>query len=189
MPDPVSSSCVPQELICRINGDPPLTEAAASLSPAQTASPCPSTAASVDPGITAASSALAQKFLSKPAAALQVQPWDQIDVHGGTPRLEAHATLSGVHVTGAVDLFDVDAHLGSQNADGSKGENMGVGVTFYGAEVTAEYKGWSLTAGIASSLGGYVSSGEGRDIDGDGIPERCFALSIGPFTLGECDEL
>jgi hypothetical protein len=41
----------------------------------------------------------------------------------------------------------------------------------------------------AASLGASVSSGEGRDLDGDGKAERCFSVSFGPVTLGECDEL
>jgi len=39
------------------------------------------------------------------------------------------------------------------------------------------------------SSGAGVSSGEDRDIDGDGVRERCFKGSLGPLTLGFCDEL
>jgi hypothetical protein len=88
-----------------------------------------------------------------------------------------------------VDLLRAELHLGSQNADASQGENIGAMATGVGLEITAEYSGWSLTAGLSASLGASVSSGEGRDRDHDGKLERCFAVSFGPLTLGECDEL
>jgi hypothetical protein len=85
--------------------------------------------------------------------------------------------------------LNANAHLGSQNGDGSQGENVGAMATGIGVDGTVEYSGWSLTVGLSASLGASVSSGEGRDLDGDGKAERCFSVSFGPLTLGECDEL
>jgi hypothetical protein len=114
---------------------------------------------------------------------------DQVQVQVGVPRVEGHTTVGGVHLAGGVDVLSANAHLGSQNDDRSQGENVGAVATGVGVEGTIEYSGWSLTAGVSASVGASVSSGEGRDLDGDGKPERCFKVSFGPFTLGECDEL
>lgn len=123
------------------------------------------------------------------SAALPPNPQDQIDVQIGLPRFERHGSVGPLHLTGAIDLLNASVHLGSQNSDGSQGENVGATLTEIGGEVTVEYSGWSLTAGWSSSWGASVSSGEGRDLDGDGRAERCFQASFGPLTLGECDEL
>jgi hypothetical protein len=114
---------------------------------------------------------------------------DQVDLQTGVPRVQGHATLGSVQLTAGVDMLNANAHLGSLNGDGSRGENIGASANLLGGELNIDYKGWSLTLGVAASLGGSISSGEGRDLDGDGIQERCFAMSLGPFTLGECDEL
>ena len=119
---------------------------------------------------------------------LTVRP-DQLDLQAGTPRLQAHAKLGNVQLTASVDVLNANAHLGSLNGDGSRGENIGAGATLLGGELNIDYKGWSLTLGMAASVGGSISSGKGRDIDADGVPERCFVMSLGPYTLGECDEL
>jgi len=121
-------------------------------------------------------------------AALVVRP-DQLDLHTGIPRIQAQTTLGSVRLSAGVDLLNAGAHLGSLNDDGSRGENIGAGATVLGGELNIDYKGWTLTVGVAASLGGSISSGESRDLDGDGVEERCFAMSLGPFTLGECDEL
>jgi hypothetical protein len=217
MSDPISSACFSPSLACA--ADPlPGSESEAALSslpsPAA-ANTCLLAAAPAEPEPASlpAASALAQKFLrndpasvvagsntpspclsTPPAAlpsgaALPARPWDQINRQIGLGHFEAHANLRALHLTASADVLSANAHLGSQNADGSQGENVGASATLYGAEINAEYRGWSLTLGVAHSVGGSISSGEGRDIDGDGVPERCFALSLGPFTLGECDEL
>jgi len=142
-------------------------------------------AATVDASPTASASRAPASI----SAALPPNPDDQLNLQVGIPRIERQLTLSSVHLTGAVDVLNANAHLGSQNDDGSQGENIGAGATLVGAEVTADYKGWSLTLGVASSLGASVSSGGGRDLDGDGKPERCFKASYEFLTLGVCDEL
>jgi hypothetical protein len=114
---------------------------------------------------------------------------DQVNLQIGVPRFQGRATLGGVHLHGGVDVLNANLHLGSQNDDGSRGENIGAGANAVGVEATAEYSGWSLTAGLSLSVGASVSSGEQRDLDGDGNAERCFKVSFGPLTLGECDEL
>jgi len=123
------------------------------------------------------------------SAASSKNPDDQVNLQVGLPRLERHTTIGGVHLFGGLDVLNANAHLGSQNDDRSQGENVGAVATGIGLEATAEYSGWSLTAGLSASLGASVSSGEERDLDGDGKSERCFKLSFGPLTLGECDEL
>jgi hypothetical protein len=215
MSDPISSSCFSPSLACAADPLPGSeSEAAVSSLPSPAAAnACLLAAAPAEPASSPAASALAQRFLRNgqasivagpdalspglstaaaalpSGAALPARPWDQINRHIGLGHFEAHASLHALHLTTSADVLSANAHLGSQNADGSQGENVGAGATLYGAEINAEYRGWSLTLGVAQSVGGSISSGEGRDIDGDGIPERCFALSLGPFTLGECDEL
>jgi hypothetical protein len=119
---------------------------------------------------------------------ITVRP-DQVDLATGIPRVQAHTTLGAAQLTASVDILNANAHLGSLNSDGSRGENIGAGANLLGGEIDIAYKGWSLTLGVAASLGGSISSGDGRDLDGDGVQERCFAMSLGPFTIGECDEL
>jgi hypothetical protein len=138
--------------------------------PAVVASPTPSSSTTAAPGV----------IILRP---------DQVDLATGIPRVQAHATLGGAQLTASVDILNANAHLGSLNHDGSRGENIGAGANLLGGEIEIAYKGWSLTLGVAASLGGSISSGEGRDLDGDGVQERCFAMSLGHFTLGECDEL
>jgi len=113
---------------------------------------------------------------------------DQLEASVGVPSLTAQTTVGGMHLSGELDYVTANLHLGSQNSDGSKGENIGAMATGLGLEATAEYSGWSLTAGLSLSAGASISSGAGRDVDHDGRPERCFQVSFGPLTLGECDE-
>jgi len=146
-----------------------------------------------------ASTALAQKFLRNDQAAFVAAPapdsaaatvrgWE-FGSHEALWHREGHAALGELQLGASVDLDSVDAHLGSRNEDGSYGANVGIGQSLIEGKVTADYHGWSLTIGASVSAGGSISSGEGRDIDGDGIRERCFQMSLGPLTLGECDEL
>ena len=207
MADPIASTSFSPALSSTFDDDPSLScrvepEASAAAAASQVCAP-PEV-----PGESAVSSsaaALVQKFprsdqsaflaesRSPPASAsapglLTVRP-DQLDVQTGIPRIQGHTTLGSVQLSAGVDILNASAHLGSLNADGSRGENIGAGANLLGGELSIDYKGWSLTVGVAASLGGSISSGEGRDSDGDGVQERCFAMSLGPFTLGECDEL
>jgi hypothetical protein len=99
------------------------------------------------------------------------------------------ATVGGLHLSTTLEAATARVNLGTHNDDGSKGVNAGAMATAVGTEVTAEYSGWSLTAGISASVGAAFSTGEGRDIDGDGKPERCFKGSFLIATLGVCTEL
>jgi len=206
VPDPVVSSCFSPTPACSLDDDPPLVcQSAASASPPTTPNACLAPVPSVEPATSNAASLLVQKFprsdqpafvapspapSSSGAAAeiLTVRP-DQVDLQAGIPRIQGHATLGGVQLTAGVDILNANAHLGSLNSDGSRGENIGAAASLFGGELNIDYNGWSLTLGVAASLGGSISSGEGRDLDADGVQERCFAMSLGPFTLGECDEL
>jgi hypothetical protein len=216
MPDPVISpsfssfSSFSSGLACGPYDDPPLpsqsTSATSPASPAASLNACLPPASSVELAASdATSSALAQRFPPNDHAAivaappppsssvpapgvLTVRP-DQIDLQLGIPRVQAQASLGSVQLTAAVDVLNANAHLGSLNSDGSRGENIGAGANLLGGELNIDYRGWSLTLGVAASLGGSISSGEGRDIDADGLRERCFAMSLGPFSIGECDEL
>jgi hypothetical protein len=94
----------------------------------------------------------------------------------------------GLSFSVAVEAVTARANLGIRNDDGSEGGNLGAVATGVGVESTLGYSGWSVTAGASISMGATVSSGD-RDVDGDGVPERCFKASIGPATLGFCSEL
>ena len=119
---------------------------------------------------------------------LTVRP-DQIDVQTGIPQFVNHGAIGNLHVTAKGDFLNAGAHIGSLNEDGSRGENEGVSANLVNGEVTLDYSGWSFSLGLGVSLGGSIASGEGRDLDKDGVPERCFKMTLGPLTLGECDEL
>ena len=211
MPDPIQSSCVPPDLTCTDDAAPPLScEPAVAPAPSATPNAC----VAPEPSVSSAASALAQKFFqndatsfiaaaSSPAASpgarvpapvtapphSAARPLAQVNLQLGHPRIEGHTAVSGLHLAGGIDILNANAHLGEKNEDGSQGANVGIGATLLGLEGSAEYKGCSLTLGVSGSWGGSIASGEGRDIDGDGVPERCFKMSLGPFTLGECDEL
>jgi len=204
VPDPVASSFSPNPA-CGFNDDPPLSCEAAPTASA-TPNACFPAGASGEPASSSATFALVQKFARSdqltfvapppptPSSSASAPPMltmrrDQVDVQIGVPRIQAHATLGGAQLSAGVDILNANAHLGSQNSDGSRGENIGAGASLLGGELNIDYKGWSLTLGVAASLGGSISSGEGRDLDADGVQERCFSMSLGPFTLGECDEL
>jgi hypothetical protein len=107
----------------------------------------------------------------------------------GASRTTYHGTADGVRLSGSLDIVTAGLHAGALNDDGSRGANLGASATVVGGEITAEYKGYSFTFGESLSLGASVSVGDGRDVDGDGVPERCFKGSLGPLTLGVCDEL
>ncbi len=117
-----------------------------------------------------------------------VQAGRQFDVQAGVEHLAEQSESFGFHVSGSLDVATVRANLGSENDDGSEGVNVGAMATAVGAEVTLEQNGTSVTMGASASLGIAFSSGAGRDVDGDGIPERCFKGSLGPLTLGVCTE-
>jgi hypothetical protein len=216
MPEPISSAFTPPDLSCRgSSDDQPLPTSAptggSSIAP-ESGYASVEPAAPTEPSSPAGATLLTEKFQhdhyafiaaatadkasgpsapSAPAsksAASAPAPADQLNLQVG-PHFEHQLTLSNIHFTTAIDLLNLNAHLGSQNDDGSHGENIGAMATAIGAELTADYKGWRLTFGLSESLGASVSSGEGRDIDADGKPERCFQVSFGPITLGECDEL
>jgi len=197
MPDPINSS-VRSANWCAAEGGGELSSVAPYPTPNASLASAPSSSVEVPAGtalltrqfqenhgaFVAATRGPASKSAASPA-----NPNDQIGARLGAAHVEGHTSLGGVQLRGAIDVLSADVHLGSQNDDGSQGENVGAVLNGIGGEVTAEYGGWSLTAGVSASLGASVSSGEGRDLDGDGKPERCFKVSFGPFTLGECDEL
>lgn len=216
MPDPISSSNSPNSLetLCAYGDDPSTQtcQAPTSAPPApSSANSCEGPAASTDPAASSGAAGLVQKFSGtnhsallassgSPAAppatiatpsgppVLTVRP-DQIDVQTGIPQFVDHGAIGNLHVTAKGDLLNAGAHIGSLNEDGSRGENEGIGANLVNEEVTLDYSGWSFSLGLGVSLGGSIASGEGRDLDKDGVPERCFKMTLGPLTLGECDEL
>ncbi len=200
MPEPIASAPSPN-LTCSLDDDP-----APSAQPEVAVSPqaCSASDMPWDSPQTSSASALVRNFPRNDQAAFiaslpvsesthapgvfTLRP-DQLDAQTGISRIQSHASLGDVQLTAGFDLLNANAHLGSLNGDGSRGENIGASATLLGGELSIDYRGWSLTVGVAASLGGSISSGEGRDRDGDGVRERCFAMSLGPFALGECDEL
>lgn len=206
MPGPVRSSSTPTNPTYDFDDDSSLVcepRPIASFTPAAPVS-SPSDASTATP-LSSGSAALVQKFprseqptlVGAPPPLTSTPPTpsvitvgpDQVDLATGIPRVQAHAALGAAQLTASVDILNANAHLGSLNSDGSRGENIGAGANLLGGEIDIAYNGWSLTLGVAASLGGSISSGDGRDLDGDGVQERCFAMSLGPFTIGECDEL
>lgn len=156
------------------------TEDPNSCTPPAVANACLTTVRGEDPEVSPAVELLTARFRLKN---------DQFEATVGAPPMMDAGTLGSVRLSGRLDYLSANVHLGSQNEDGSKGENVGAMATGVGLEATVEYDGWSLTAGISLSAGASISSGADRDVDQDGAPERCFQVSFGPLTLGECDEL
>ena len=207
MSDPISSSSVlpsSSDAVCSFDDQPSLE--CQGPSPAlPTAAPAANACQDSDLPAEPVPSELARKFVStdhtaliaaspppgsapSTPPALTVRP-GQLDFQSGIPRIESHTTLGQLHLNAAVDVLNVNAHIGTHNEDGSHGANVGWGANLLNGELTLDYKGWSLSVGAGESLGGSIASGEGRDIDADGALERCFKMTLGPFTLGECDEL
>jgi hypothetical protein len=216
VPDPIPSSNLPNSLepLCAYGRDPSTQtcQMPTSAPPApSSANSCEVLAGSADAAASSGAAGLVQKFSgtnhsallassASPAAppptiappsgppVLTVRP-DQIDVQTGIPQFVNYGAIGNLHVTAKGDLLNAGAHIGSLNEDGSRGENEGIGANLVNEEVTLDYSGWSFSLGVGVSLGGSIASGEGRDLDKDGVPERCFKMTLGPLTLGECDEL
>jgi len=204
VPDPIASSSSTPGLTGHFDDDPSLS---CRSEPAPPPNACLPPDAPAESATSNAASALVQKFPRNEQAAFVAAPpssspgsgsappgmlslrADQFDLQTGIPRIQGQTTLGSVQLSAGIDILNANAHLGSLNADGSRGENIGAGGSLLGGELNIDYNGWSLTVGVAASLGVSISSGEGRDLDADGVQERCFAMSLGPFTLGECDEL
>jgi hypothetical protein len=219
MPDPLSSSTARpkfSEASCGYGDDSssltchdPAPALPALLAPVVNS--CAAPVPSAEPPVSNAASALVQKFsksdyapLLAASATASVQPpsiaspsgppaftvgHDQLEFQTGLPQLVDRGTRGNLQVTAKGDVLNVNAHAGASNEDGSYGANVGASANLLNGEVTVDYKGWSFSLGLGLSLGGSIASGEGRDLDGDGVSERCFKMSLGPLTLGECDEL
>jgi hypothetical protein len=86
------------------------------------------------------------------------------------------------------DVFAATAHLGTKNADGSEGFNIGGGATVLSIEGTVPI-GDSVTAtvGVAMSAGASVSLGV-RDADHDGKIEYCGHVEVLFGIAGLCVE-
>jgi hypothetical protein len=212
MPEPISSACLPPSLSSEVEPLLSCDSTSTTAAPPLGANVCvgPDHEQDVSASIPSAVQTLSSQYLrtdyskliaaatpsaaSTPPApqtffATKHGPGDQFQPELGASRTHFQETLDGVHLKGTLDVLTAGLHLGSLNDDGSRGENVGAAATLVGVEVTAEYRGYSFTFGESVSLGAGVSSGEERDIDGDGIRERCFKGSLGPLTLGFCDEL
>ena len=111
----------------------------------------------------------------------------QTELQAGLARIGASHQGEFLDVNVSAEFLTARANGGIHNDDDSHGANLGLGATGAGVELTLSRSGWSLTGGVAASLGGAVSSGD-RNIDGDETPEKCFKLSVGPATVGFCTE-
>jgi hypothetical protein len=212
MPDPISSSYVSPDLTCNgepeLSCDPPVTPPLPAGSDASLPPPTeagdgyPSAASSAASGLAIEylrtdHSKLIAASTAPPQPADTAQAWfasahgpgPQFQPEIGASRTTYHGSFDGVHLSGTIDTMTAGLHAGALNDDGSRGANLGASATLVSGEVTAEYKGYSFTFGESLSLGASVSVGDGRDIDADGVRERCFKGSLGPLTLGVCDEL
>ena len=219
MPEPTSSSSVrPDSSDFRLGyGDDASSQTCrspASVPPTPTASGTSSREGSstlAEPAASSASSELVQKFskndygtliagsatsadpppsIASPSGppASTVGP-GQLNFQTGLPQLVDRGSIGNLQVTAKGDVLNVSAHLGVSNEDGSRGANGGGSANLANGEITLDYNGWSFSLGLGISLGWSIASGEGRDLDSDGVPERCFKMSLGALTLGECDEL
>ena len=215
MPDPISSSVFsPTDSdVCEIDSDPSLTcrgPKAAVPAPTPAGNSCAVPGQLAELAVSRAPSELVQRFSSTDYSALlagsvpSAPPPSiaapsgppaltarhaQIALQTGIPQLVDRGTLGQLQVTAKGDLLNANAQIGALNEDGSHGANVGAGANLLNGEVTLDYRGWSVSMGLGVSLGASVASGGGRDLDGDGVTERCFKMTLGPLTLGECDEL
>lgn len=111
----------------------------------------------------------------------------QNEVSWTEARLSASATLPA-HVSGTIDVLTAHAGVGTHNADGSRGLNVGMTGIGVGAEGTVEISGWSGTLGASLGLGAEASVGL-RDADHDGRAEICARAVFAWWTVGGCAEL
>jgi len=219
MPGPVSPSTITpkgSEALCGFGDDPssqtchdPASALPTLAAPVVNSCAAPVTPA--EPAVSSAASGLVQKFsksdhsgliagsaraaaplpsIASPSGPPALTVGDgKLEFQTGIPQLVDRGTLGNLQVTAKGDVLNASAHVGVSNEDGSHGANVGAGANLANGEVTLDYKGWSFSLGLGLSLGGSIATGEGRDLDSDGVPERCFKMSLGPLTLGECDEL
>ena len=84
-------------------------------------------------------------------------------------------------------VFTAKAYSGTENADGTTGLNLGVGVTSVGADVKGTLGPVSATVGVSAgaSLGGSIGVG---DTDADGVSEACVRAEWAIWTAGGCVE-
>jgi hypothetical protein len=88
----------------------------------------------------------------------------------------------------SVDLLSAAAEVGTHNADGSKGFNIGASAVAAAAEGTLKWNGTDqATLGVAAGVGFQLSVGT-RDADHDGKREACIRV-VEILTLGLCMEL
>ncbi len=99
----------------------------------------------------------------------------------------ARLGLSGKNGSVGGEAFTVRANGGAHNDDGSIGINSGFVATLIGAEGTLARGADSLTFGASLGGGAAVSLGL-RDIDDNGVFEKCVKVTAGPVTLGICLE-
>ena len=151
-----SSSLLPAALPSSdLDSDPALTSSESpgfsDVAGAETGNACQLPTVRAEPRESSAPSALAERFLVKDhsafiatstpsdppsaPAALTVRP-GQLDVQTGIPRFESHATLGDLHLSAAVDVLNVGAHVGRLNEDGSHGANVGWGANLVNGELT-----------------------------------------------------
>jgi hypothetical protein len=102
--------------------------------------------------------------------------------------VETHDTWFGLNASSSAEVATLRVNIGMHNDDGSNGLNAGAMATLVGVEGTVEHAGWSATVGISVSAGAAFSMGEGPDVNGDGVPQRCFKGSFMVGTLGVCTD-
>lgn len=100
----------------------------------------------------------------------------------------ARLGYSSTNVSGTAEALTANAHLGTDNADGSIGLNAGAVAALASGEATIKHSGWSITAGLAAGIGLEAHFGV-RDDDHDGNPEFCGRLAVGVGIGGACIEL
>jgi len=86
------------------------------------------------------------------------------------------------------DVFSANAHVGTKNADGSRGFNVGAAAAIVSGEATVPLgESVTLTVGAAASVGASLSIGV-RDADQDGKAEVCGRVEYLWGIAGLCIE-
>ncbi len=124
--------------------------------------------------------ALTGGHIERPSTSAQLGA--QSELRAAVARAEISATLDV-----EVRALEAGVHVGTRNADGSKGINVGASFRALTVESTLSASGNSVTAGLSASVGGEFSLGT-RDADQDNHPEYCARVGVGSFVAGVCVE-
>jgi hypothetical protein len=126
-----------------------------------------------------------------PETGLEVEVFSASVQVGGENEVQAgmaRVGISGKNGSATLELLTARAAGGAHNDDGSLGANTGAGFAIASAEGTLNLtESASITVGAGLTGGAGVSVGV-RDIDKDGVAEKCVKVSAPMLTFGICVE-